>query len=253
MDEELSGPESIKAARQKWRRSQIATAAARHMEAEGFHAVSVATVAEEAGISVGTVYQYVQRKEDILLLVIRNVLESYVEELPRAMAGIDDPIERLAAGFRAYCGVVDRNPAATLLAYREGKTLDKEGLREIMGLELETNALLGACLAEAKEAGIVSAISVELVSYDLIMLAHMWALKRWHLRAAMGVDEYVDRQLHLMLRAVIRAEFWDSYKHLLEESVNGEAVSVNGEAVSVNGEAVSGKRTRGGTSRRGRP
>jgi AcrR family transcriptional regulator len=238
MAKQLTGPEAIRAARETWRRGQIVEAATRLMEKQGFHQMSVAALADEAGISVGTIYQYVQRKEDVLLLVILDILDAYREEMPAVMAGIADPIERLAAGFRAYCGVVDRRRSATVLTYRESKALDEDGLHKIMQLELETTGLLAACLREARAAGIVADVDLDLTSDDLMMVAHMWALKHWHL-GQLSLDEYVDRQLGVMLRAIIRPECQDSYRSLIGGSGNNRTV-------------LSARRKRDGASQRTR-
>jgi AcrR family transcriptional regulator len=224
MANELKGPEAIRAARENWRRGQIVEAATHLMASQGFQGMSIAALAEEAGISVGTVYQYVERKEDILLLVILDILEAYRTDMPRAMEGIEDPIERLAVGFRTYCRVVDQHHAGTLLGYRESGTLDVDGRRKIMELELETNGLLAACLEAAREAGLLAEININLTSYDLIMLAHMWALKHWHL-GRIGIEEYVDEQLRIMLRAILRPEFHDIYGHLLGGGTSGTGIS----------------------------
>lgn len=200
----------------RWRRAQIVEAAARLMEQHGFHAMSVNALAREAGISVGTVYQYVQRKEDVLLLVFRDIFEAYGEAMPAAMADIEDPIERLAAGMRAYCSVVDRRRAATLLAYRESQTLDEADLKRVMGLELETTGLLAACLSEAIAAGVViEGVDVDVASYDLVMLAHMWALKHWHFGARLTLEQYADEQLRILLRGMVVPAQQQRYRHLL--------------------------------------
>src|ERR1700728_474595 len=102
---ELIGPEAIRAARSKWRRRQIVEAALPILETKGFHQMSVNDLADEAGVSVGTIYQYVKNKEDVLLLVIKDIFATYAEEAPSAMAGIEDPLLRLSAGYHAYCRV----------------------------------------------------------------------------------------------------------------------------------------------------
>ena len=209
------GPEAIKAARASWRRSQIVEGAARLMEAQGFHEMSVSALARAAGISVGTIYQYVNSKEDILLLIIEDVLKAYAQEVPEAMSGIADPLERLAAGFLAYCRVVDRHQAGTLLAYRESRSLSKPGLQTVINLEIETTGLLVAELQAALAAGILRPHGSELVGSDLIILAHMWALKHWHFGDRLDVESYGRAQLAVVLGGLIADDQRDRYPHLL--------------------------------------
>lgn len=200
----------------RWRRTQIVEAAVRLMEQHGFHGMSVNALAREAGISVGTIYQYVHRKEDVLSLVFYDIFEAYGEAIPQAMAGIEDPVERLAAGMRAYCSVVDRRMPATLLAYRESQTLEKADLNRVMALELETTGLLAACLSDAIAAGVmVDELDVDVASYDFVMVAHMWALKHWHFGARLTLEQYADEQLRVLLRGMVAPAHQKRYWHLL--------------------------------------
>lgn len=208
------GPEAIKAARGEWRRSQIVDAATRLLGSQGFHQMSVSELAREAGISVGTIYQYVKNKEDILLLVMRDILEAYRDNVPRAMEGFDDPLDRLSSGFTAYCRVVDNRRAGTVLAYRESSTLGKTALREMKQLEEETTGLLVACLKECVEAEILYEHDSDTLGWDLTLLAHMWSLKHWHFGSRMSIDEYARLQFAVVVSPIIREELATRYEYL---------------------------------------
>ena len=211
----LNGPEAIKAARNSWRRGQIVDAAAHLMESQGFHHMSVSALAREAGISVGTIYQYVTSKEDILLLVIEDVLQAYEQDVPEAMAAEEEPLDQLAAGFLAYCRVVDAHKAATVLAYRESRSLNKEGLHTVIALEAKTTSLLVAALNAAVANGILRPHDSDLVGWDLIMLAHMWSLKYWHFHDRLDIKIYARSQLAIVLGALVEDSHREHNQHLL--------------------------------------
>lgn len=223
--QETDGPEAIKAVRTTWRLSQIAAAATRLLRTQGFHQMSVNALAKEAGISVGTIYQYVTTKEDILLLVLVDIFESYRREVGEAMEGVDDPVHRLAAGFHAYCGVVDSHRSATVLAYQESRTLAKAGREDVKQQELETNDLFKRCIDEAIEQGLIAEVDSSLLSFDLAVLAHTWALKSWHFHDRMSVEEFASTQLALVLGAVLLPGMAERYQSLLLPSVSGGAGS----------------------------
>jgi AcrR family transcriptional regulator len=219
IDPNDDGPAAIKAVRTTWRRRQIVNAATHLLQTRGFHEMSVNEVAKEAGISVGTIYQYLSGKEDILLLVFLDILEEYRRRLPEAMEGIEDPVERLVTGFRAYCRIIDERHSAAILAYQESKTLNEEGLEQVMALELETTGLLAACVREAAENDLlIDGVDDSLVAYDLVVLAHMWALKHWYLADRFEVDSYAHAQLRVVLRAVVRGRLLPRYEKLLGDS-----------------------------------
>ena len=53
------------------------------MQQSGFHAMSVQSVADEARVSVGLIYQYFGNKEDLLRGVVVDMLEDFRDEIPR--------------------------------------------------------------------------------------------------------------------------------------------------------------------------
>lgn len=199
---ETSGPEDVSAARARWRKRQIVDAASRLLERTDFHSMSMQELAREAGVSVGLIYQYVPSKEDVLLLLFLDILEAYRREVPEAMAGVDDPVERLAAGFRAYSTVMSRRSYLTVLGYRESRSLDAAGRKRTQELETETIELLADTVRHGIDEGVFVEVDAELIAYDLVALAQSWALKRWFLRKRYTFDAYVAHQLRLFLTAI---------------------------------------------------
>ncbi len=197
------------------RRRQIIDAATSVMEREGFHRTSMAAVAEAAGISVGLIYQYVEDKEDLLLIVLTDVLEDFRTGLRAATDGIEDPIERLRAVFAAYVGVLDRRRSALLLAYRETGTLPPAGRRKVMDAERTKLAPFLAAIDDAVALGLLEVDDRRLTAYHLIMSAHTWALKNWYLRDLVTLDQYQHHQLALVLRSSLTPDARVRYAHLL--------------------------------------
>lgn len=193
------------------RRQQVVAAAAELYERNGFHKTTVKEIAQLAGVSAGLIYSYVKTKEDILYLVLVSLLESYAREIPQAVEGITDPVQRFCAAVRVYCRIVGANPGATQLAYRESKSLAIEQRDEIKQMELKTNALILACIEECVSAGYFRPVNVELAAYRIVLLAHGWALKAWRLRQFTTLDEYTEEGLELMLNALLSPAGWRHY------------------------------------------
>ena len=185
------------------RRSQILAAAIELFGKRGYYATTVRDIAERASVSTGLVYQYFGGKEDVLFLALQTVLEAYRERIPRATEGIRDPLMRFRAAVHAYCRVIDANIDATVLAYRETKSVGRARRNVIKQKEVETNALIEACVRDCVKAGLFEKVDAELLTYQIIMFAHAWALKAWHFRGRMTVDQYVDRNLALLLHPLL--------------------------------------------------
>ncbi len=199
------------------RSEQLLGAAARLMERDGSHAVSMQALAGEAGVSVGLIYRYFDSKDDLLLAVIVNVLDAFAERVPAAVeAAGPDPVERLAAAFRAYCEVIDEHRHAAVLTYRESKSLSEAGLRKIKDLEVRTSEPLRALLHEGMVAGLLTPVDVDLMAYNLVLVAHGWALKHWYYERSLTFGDYVRKQTALALRALVEPRRRRSYRHLLD-------------------------------------
>jgi AcrR family transcriptional regulator len=204
--------EAVKAVRVSSRRRQLLDAAVVVMGRTGFHQMSMQALADEAQVSVGLFYKYFGSKEDILLAAIIDILETFRDQLQPAMdlAG-DDPVMQLIAGFRQYTGIVDENRDAVVLTYRESRTLDADGRERIKELEVETAAPMRAAVEAGVAAGLMNDVEIDLVVFDLMMLAHAWALKHWHFGAEFEIDTYIAAQLRLSLRGLVVADRLDEY------------------------------------------
>ncbi len=196
--------EAMRAVRASWRLSQVAEAAARLMQGAGYHEVTVSDVAQEAGISVGTIYQYLSSKEDILLLVLKEIMKVYARRVPGAMENVEDPLQRLRVGFLAYCEAVDEERSAVLLAYRESHVLSPEGLQEIEQLDSQLPDLFSGAIRDAVDAGLLKPeANADLIAFDLVVLGQMWALKHWYLAPRVALEQYAQTQFDILLGALV--------------------------------------------------
>lgn len=200
------------------RRDQFVAAAAELFGKNGFHATTIKEIAQRAGVSAGLIYAYVKTKEDVLFLVLKSVLEGYAREIPKALEGMADPIQRFCTAVRAYCEVVGAKPAATLLAYRETKSLGPEQKAAIKEMELESNRLIVDCIAACIHAGYFRPVNVEVVAYRIVLLAHGWALKGWRFKDIVTLDEYIEEEIDIFLRGLLTDEGW---RHYRETAVSG--------------------------------
>ena len=185
------------------RRAQLTKAAIACFSERGYHTTTIRDVADRAGVSIGLIYQYIGDKEDLLFMALREVLDTYMRQIPLALEGITDPLQRFCTAVDVYCRVNGSSVEATVLAYRETKSLRKERRAAIMRQELATNELIAACVRDCIDAGLFEKTDVDLFVYQIVMFSHAWALKSWHFAKTMDVDTYVERGLKLMLQGVL--------------------------------------------------
>lgn len=185
------------------RRKQIVAAATKLFSEAGFYKTTIKDIAKLAGVSPGLVYLYVREKEDVLLLVLLQVVDAYALEIPSAIEGVTDPLERLIRAVDAYCRVVDRHRSATVLAYRSTKSLSPERRVMIQEREVATNAIISGAVEACVAAGVVRPVNVDVLTYQLVLVAHGWALKSWFFKSCLTLDEYIVHNLDNVLCGIL--------------------------------------------------
>lgn len=95
-------------------RATILGAARRRIAADGLRGASIADVADDAGVSVGTVYRYFGNKDGLLREVVDDVCSREIDTVAKLAATPSDPAERFTA---AVDGFARRAVASGRIAY----------------------------------------------------------------------------------------------------------------------------------------
>lgn len=188
------------------RRGQIVRAAVKLFSEEGYYTTTIQQIARAAGVSTGLIYQYFRDKDDILFLTLKLVLDTYEHDIPPQLEGISHPVERLCMAIWTYCRIVDGLLDATVLAYRSTKSLRADRRVLVKDAETRTNRLIEACLSACVEGGHMREVNVHLLSYQLVMFAHSWALKHWALRERYSLADYVSEGVKILIEPFLTAK-----------------------------------------------
>ncbi len=185
----------------KVRKKIIDTASVLYVK-KGFTATSIEEIAEMAGVSLPVTYHYVKKKSEIMRMIMEDVLQTFQESLTKEIEGIDDPEEKLAIATILYCRVLDQQREKVLLIYQKSRSLDKGSKARVMQLEVEVSEIFCKIIDEGIQKGLFKKVDVDLMAYNILMLAHMWVLKRWHFKHRLTLDKYIDLQLVTILSAL---------------------------------------------------
>lgn len=214
---DLPAADAVRAARISSRRRQVLDAAVNVMGKTGFHQMSMQDLATEAEVSVGLLYKYFGGKEDLLLATIVRILDVFRDQLaPVIDAAGDDVVDQLIAGIRRYIHIVDENLDGVVLTYRESRTLGAPGRSQIKDLEIATAAPLRAVLEAGVDQGVFRGVDIDLTVFDIMLLAHGWALKHWHFGPIYTVEEYIALQTRHVLNGLIADDRRADYAHVLK-------------------------------------
>jgi AcrR family transcriptional regulator len=181
------------------RREQIQWAALRVFAREGYQNTVVEDVAEEAGVSKGTIYTYFDRKEELLGAVAQGFMDELTEREEAILESDRPPLEKIRAMLHEFVDLVSsREGFATVMLDIWGTGMrdpDRFGI-DFATLYAEYRALLRTLLREAQAQGTVPA-DLSSVAPTVLIGAIEGVLLQWLLDPAAvdfpeGADDVID-------------------------------------------------------------
>jgi AcrR family transcriptional regulator len=186
-------------------RKKIIDAASLLYARKGFAATSIEEISERAGVSLPVTYRYAGKKSEIMKMIMEDVLNSFRENLTRHIGELDHPRDKLATAVVLYSKIVDREQEKILLMYQKSGSLDAASKSAVMQLEVIVSEIFSEILREGIEKGFFRRTDIDLAAFNIMMMAHMWVLKRWHFRRRLTLEQFIESQLDLIL-ALLCAE-----------------------------------------------
>tara|TARA_R110002072_G_scaffold289831_2_gene457108 strand:+ start:47003 stop:47653 length:651 start_codon:yes stop_codon:yes gene_type:complete len=104
---------------QERRSAEILDAATAVFSENGFAAADVQEIANKTGVGKGTVYRYFPSKEELFLAAVDHGMRRLKSAVDAAIAGVEQPLERIAEGVRAYLAFFDEHPEIVELLIHE--------------------------------------------------------------------------------------------------------------------------------------
>jgi TetR/AcrR family transcriptional regulator, cholesterol catabolism regulator len=122
-------PASVKDERLiKKRRNQMIKGAIALFKQKGFHRTTTREIAKASGFSIGTLYEYIRQKEDVLYLVCDRIYDEVRERMEKDIDTHQGTLESFKLAIAYYFKVVDELQDEVLVMYQEAKSLSKESL-----------------------------------------------------------------------------------------------------------------------------
>lgn len=163
----------------KARRRQIFLAVCRVLVRKSFHQASVKEIALEAGLAAGSLYVYLQGKDEILLLIAESMIGELLEALPEIRARSEgDPRKELLGVMRGAIDVIDRYREAFSVLNHEVRYLEQRQvyngvLKE--SIEPYRNAIADP-MVRGKALGVIHFESLASAVEAIHMLCSGWAM-----------------------------------------------------------------------------
>lgn len=184
------------------RRHRLVSAAIKIFLKKGFHAATVREVGAAAGLTQGTIYNYVRSKDDILYLVCDEVVSAYQKAIQRALENVPDSSARLEATIRAIVQAMYEHQDSILLIYRESHALDRRALRAILARVGVFHSFVDEVVREAMDTSGMQLRNRPLAVNIVTFLPTIVALRRWDLKGKVSYDEILHGLTEFLLRGL---------------------------------------------------
>ncbi|WP_342574924.1 TetR/AcrR family transcriptional regulator [Solibacillus sp. FSL K6-1781] len=189
------------------RRQQIIDAGVKLFKEKGFHRATTRELAKAAGFSIGTLYEYIRTKEDVLFLVCDNIFNEVTKCLTDFPSD-SSTIEGLKQAIRHYYLLIDQMPEEFTIMYQETKSLQKAAMHYILDKELEMVAIFERILKDCVEAGNLSLSedAIYLAANHIVVQGQSWAFRKWALQKRYTIDQYIKLQTTMFLQGIMQFE-----------------------------------------------
>lgn len=188
------------------RRRQIVDAAAQLFIHKGFHKTTTRELAKASGLAIGTLYEYVKSKEDVLYLVCEAIHHQVESRIKDRLADHSQGDQALRAAIGAYFRVCDEMNDHILLIYQETKSLPKESMGFVLKNEERITSIFAAIINQGVGDYTLKPLDesqIRLMANNIAVLGHMWTFRRWYLRREYTLDEYIEHQTALIMGQLV--------------------------------------------------
>jgi AcrR family transcriptional regulator len=186
------------------RRDQMIKGAVALFKQKGFHRTTTREIAKAAGFSIGTLYEYIRTKEDVLYLVCDSIYDHVSDRLEKELDNKKGTLESLKLGIANFFQVMDEMQAEVLVMYQEVKSLSKDALPYVLKKEMDMVGMFENLLTRCVENGELklSEQQVKIIAHDIFVQGQMWGFRRWALQKLFTLEQYIELQTELLFTGI---------------------------------------------------
>ncbi len=187
----------------KERRRQIVDAAVPLFIERGYHKTTTRALAQATGLSIGSMYEYITTKDDVLYLVCMAIHAEVEHGVKEALRRPLEVKAAVAEVIREYFLVCDRMSDHLLLMYQVTHFLPPKWQQKVLEAELRITDIFIQAIVELKERGHLVSLdndTINLMGHNISVLGHTWAFRRWYFGKHFTIEQYIEQQTDFIMR-----------------------------------------------------
>jgi AcrR family transcriptional regulator len=183
------------------RSEEIRRAALELFTRQGYEATTMTDIGNRVGIRGPSLYKHVTCKQELLVQIMAGTMTALLTEHDRAIAGTDDPTERLRRAVEAHVRYHARHRLEAFVGNREIRSLEEPQRDSILAQRAKYEARFRKLITDGAAVGKFHVASPRLASYailDLGMGLAVWFREDGELSENEITWQYIDFALRLV-------------------------------------------------------
>ncbi len=181
---------------------QIVKGAIKVLRIKGFHSASIREIAKAARMSLGSIYNYIEKKEDILFLVHNEVLDEIYARMDAIVAEYEKPVDQLVNVLKGLFDLTCQLREEMLFIYTETKSLEKWYLHDILKREAEFVAKYRELIERGVQEGVFECDNPDLIANIILFTGSIVPLRGWNLFPKHSEEDVFEALKDIALKAL---------------------------------------------------
>lgn len=166
---------------------------------KGFAATNLREIATASGLKIGSLYNHIASKEDLLLQVMGGVIDDLIKEQQKALSIEGDSVDRLRSAIEHHIRFHAERAKEVYIGNSNLRSLSKEARNAIIEKRDQYEDVLNSLIEETGKDGFATVLDVRLHTYSII--ANGNHIASWYRpEGRLQLDEIVSQYTKISLR-----------------------------------------------------
>lgn len=185
----------------KGRREKIIQCSLNMITEKGYEHLTTRELAKKCDFSIGTLYEYISKKEDIIILICDSLYEKISHLLIGFFYKNSKDVRELKNLLLSFFLLINEMNKEISVLQQEAYKFDKETLAYVRKKESDTVSMLAKVLRQFSSAHRfpIEEKEMRLIATNIIMKAQQWVISGWQLQEHYTLEEYSKRQIEQIL------------------------------------------------------
>lgn len=144
----------------------------------GFNVMNLRQLSGAAGLQAGSLYNYFDSKEDLLIRLITEILEEMLQQLDEAIAGVEDPVERINNIVEVLVIWHTKRRKETYIGHMEMRSLPEDHYKAYVALRDRFEKIFVTAVLAGSKAKVFQVTDPKIATVSA--LAMLTAISNWY-------------------------------------------------------------------------